>query len=38
MEDFLRQLFGEHITLAWIFLIIAFCWITYIPGRRNSSH
>lgn len=34
MEDFLRNLFGDRVTLAWIVFIVGFCWIAYIPGRR----
>jgi len=37
MEDFLRELLGDRITLTWLFLIIGFCWIAYIPGRHNSN-
>jgi hypothetical protein len=37
VEEFLRRLLGEHITLAWLVLIIGFCWIAYIPGRRQPN-
>ncbi|BAU63979.1 hypothetical protein STA3757_13480 [Stanieria sp. NIES-3757] len=33
MEEYLRSLFADKVTLAWMFLIISFCWFAYIPGR-----
>ena len=37
MEEFLRRLLGDNITLAWLLLIIGFCWIAYMPGRHQSN-
>nr|ADN15203.1 hypothetical protein Cyan7822_3253 [Gloeothece verrucosa PCC 7822] len=36
MEEFLRHLLGNNITVTLLFLIIGCCWLFYIPGHGNN--
>lgn len=36
MEDFLHHLLGDNITVVLLFLIVGFCWLSYIPGHQNN--
>lgn len=38
MEEFLRKLLGDNITVTWLFLIIGFCWIAHQPKCNFSTH
>ncbi|WP_261198567.1 hypothetical protein [Laspinema olomoucense] len=37
MEEFIRGLLGDRITLSWLIFIIAFCGITYSILYRDSN-
>jgi len=33
MEDFIRNLLGNNVTIIWLALIIGYCSIFYLPRR-----
>jgi len=37
MEDFIRNLLNNHVTLTWLVIIIGYCAISYLPRRLQSN-